>query len=193
MVWLLVVGLVVWCLVLSIKLSDRGVRLEGLKLELTRLRGPQHEPIPPAVAPADAPRLVTPPAFTPSPTPPLPEPPWPQPEVAAREALPPRPTPPPPQPAAIPPQPAPVAARNAPTREWPAPPTPKPAGPSVADWLSEKGLAWIGGGAPGAGGPDAGGLRRPARGLHPGAADRRGRVAGAGGPRGRRGLAARPG
>ena len=147
MVWLLVVGLVVWCLVLSIKLSDLGVRLEGLKLELTRLRGPQHEPIPPAVAPADAPRLVTPPAFTPSPTPPLPEPPWPQPEVAAREALPPRPTPAPPQPAAIPPQPAPVAARNAPPREWTAPPTPKPAGPSVADWLSEKGLAWIGGGA----------------------------------------------
>ena len=54
MVWLLVVGLVVWCLVLSIKLSDLGVRLEGLKLELTRLRGAGHEPIPLAVAPADA-------------------------------------------------------------------------------------------------------------------------------------------
>ena len=147
MVWLLVVGLVVWCLVLSIKLSDLGVRLEGLKLELTRLRAPGHEPIPLAVAPADAARLVTPPAFTPSPTPPLPEPPWALPEVAAREALLPRPTPAPPQPAAIPPQPAPVVARNAPPREWTAPPTPKPAGPSVADWLSEKGLAWIGGGA----------------------------------------------
>ncbi len=61
------------------------------------------------------------------------------PEVAARESLTPPPTP-------IPPQPEPVAARNAP-REWIAPPTPKPAGPSIADWLSEKGLAWIGGGA----------------------------------------------
>jgi uncharacterized membrane protein len=144
MEWLLVVGLVVWCVVLSIKLNDLGVRLEGLKLELTRLRGPRHEP---TVTPsADAARLVTPPSFAPPPMPPLPEPSWPLPEVAARETPAPPPVPPP-QPAPVPPQPAPVAAVNAAQREWAAPPTPRPAGPSVADWLSEKGLAWIGGGA----------------------------------------------
>jgi uncharacterized membrane protein len=140
MEWLLVVGLVVWCLVLSIKLSDLGARLDGLKLELSRRRGPGHEPVTPPTPSPDAAKLVTPPAFAPPPTPPLPEPPWPLPEVAAREALAPPPTP-------LPPQPAPVAARNAPPHEWTSPPTPKPAGPSIADWLSEKGLAWIGGGA----------------------------------------------
>ncbi len=144
MEWLLVVGLVVWCVVLSIRLSDIGVRLRALQLELTGLR---HAPAAPAAPPADEARLITPPTFAPPPMPPPPEPPWPLPVVAAREAIPPPPTPVSPPPASIPPQPAPVAARAATPREWTSPPASKPAGPSVADWLSEKGLAWIGGGA----------------------------------------------
>jgi hypothetical protein len=142
MVWLFVLGLVVWLLVLQSQLDTLRRQLEALQLRLPAQNlAPKAEPA--RDEGMDARAIVE---ASVAPTPPAP--PW------AEPALIPKPVPEPVAPVVSRPDPAPLpieplAAQPSP----PAEPTPRPApaphapGPSISDWLSENGLAWIGGGA----------------------------------------------
>ncbi len=134
MIWLVVVGLCVWCVFQQVSLTTLRDQLQSLKLDLLRLRS---QPGPLAEPPAE-PAARTAPAAEPPP-------------FRARVSEP-----------AVPVEPAHLAPAVAPSRAEAVQPPPfrergrEPAdlleapsrpGRSISDWLSENGLAWIGGGA----------------------------------------------
>jgi uncharacterized membrane protein len=133
-VWIVVAALAVWVLVQQQRLSALSDRLTRLSLDLAALaaRGTPAPTHTPEASPAKASPPEAPPVLA--------EVVAPGPAVAERSEPPLSPTVP------VPAPPPPVGPRPeaADLSETPPPPAP---GPSIADWLSENGLAWIGGGA----------------------------------------------
>ena len=135
MIWLVVVGLCVWCVFQQVSLTTLRDQLQSLKLDLLRRQGQPGSLAEPPVAPAAqaAPAAAPPPlraqAFEPVA------------EVEPAHLAP-----------AAEPSRTEVLQPSAPSRERIREPAdileaPIPAGRSMSDWLSENGLAWIGGGA----------------------------------------------
>ena len=120
MIWIVVSGLAVWSFIQHQRLSDLSQKLAQLRLELLRRREEDIHVRSEATAPSPAVPLATP-----------------SPVVVSAVA----------QPQSASPEPD--VPRT--SRGIPAPPplgvTTRTATPSLSDWLSENGLAWIGGGA----------------------------------------------
>jgi len=122
MIWLVVLGLGLWCVFQHQRLTELGERLARLSEELARLAARPANPTPTWEAIIDEaaecePADVSPPAATP------PQPTAAAPALRAEISTPPKL-----------PEPSPEARPRVPAR-------------SISDWLSENGLAWIGGGA----------------------------------------------